>query len=644
MTSATSPRPYGSWRSPISASRAAAEALRISDPQLDGSRLYWVEGRPAENGRCAVVRHEAGRASDVLPAPFSARNTVHEYGGGALRVADGVVYFTNMSDQRVYRVDADGPVAVTPDLGDVRYADLEPDRSRGRLLSVVEDHRGDGVVNDIRAIDLADGTLETLVSGDDFYSAPRLSPDGTQLAWLTWNQPQMPWDGTELWLAGVDAAGRLTNATLVAGGIDESIFQPAWSPNGILHFCSDRTGFWNLYRVDGEAPRALAPMDADCGEPLWAFGLSTYAFCDEHRIVMITADKGMWRLRLLDTTGAGALITLELPFTTMRQLVASGDRIATLAGGPRHPRSVVAIDARSGGFEVLRTGSATEIDSALLSEPQPIHFTGSGGAQSHAFYYPPKNDEEAAPTDELPPLVVHAHGGPTGAADSSLSDVIQYWTSRGFAYVDVNYGGSAGYGREYRRRLNGMEGVVDVEDCIAAGQHLARTGLVDGSRMVVTGGSAGGYIVLCAMTFHDVFAAGAAHYGIADWETLISDTHKFEARYFDSMIGPYPERRDLYFERSPIHFIDRVRKPVIIFQGLEDRIVPPAQSQMMFDALRERGIPCAYIAFPGEQHGFRQSEHIERALEAERLFYCRVLHIEPPDAPEAVDIANEDRL
>ncbi|HKR98150.1 MAG TPA: prolyl oligopeptidase family serine peptidase, partial [Candidatus Dormibacteraeota bacterium] len=335
---------------------------------------------------------------------------------------------------------------------------------------------------------------------------------------------------------------------------------------------------------------------------------------------------------------------IELPFTAMRQLVSAGDRVVMLAGGPQHPRSVVSVDIRSGAFEVLRTSAGPSFDGDRRSEMRPVSFPGHGGATSHAFFYPPASADEQALPGELPPLIVRAHGGPTSATDTSLSETVQYWTSRGFAYVDVNYGGSAGYGREYRRRLNGMEGVVDVEDCIAAGRYLAELGLVDGSRMTVTGGSAGGYIVLCAMTYHDVFAAGAAHYGIADWETLVAHTHKFEERYFVSMLGPYPERRDLYYERSPIHFIERVRKPLILFQGLDDPVVPPEQSQSMYDAVRARGVPTAYIAFEGEQHGFRQSANIRRALEAELAFYCRVLGIEPAEQLPPIDIANDDKL
>jgi dipeptidyl aminopeptidase/acylaminoacyl peptidase len=646
MSSAATLAPYGSWRSSLSAAKAAAGSLRLGDVQMDEAGVYWVEGRPTEDGRCAVVHHREGSSHDLVGAPFSARTTVHEYGGGALRVAGGSVYFANQSDQRIYRMEVDSgpPSPLTADTGDVRFADMALDAPRNRLISVVEDHRAATVRNDLQAIDLETGALRPLVFGNDFYACPRISPDGSRLAWITWNQPNMPWDGTELWLGALAADGSVSDARCVAGGRDDAIFQPHWSPSGVLHFCSDRSGFWNLHRLDGERVTAVAPMEADCGEPLWVFGLSTFAFCGGDRIALIAAHEGTWRMHILDERSGAVLTDVDLPFTSMRQLVSAGDVVAMVAGGPRHGKSVVTVDTRSGAFAVLRASSEQTVDESTLSVAQPITFTGARGDTAHAFFYAPRNDSAQGPPGELPPLLVRAHGGPTSATDTALNAAVQYWTSRGFAFVDVNYGGSAGYGRAYRRRLNGQEGVVDVEDCIAAARHLATEGFVDGSRTMITGGSAGGYIVLCAMTFHDAFAAGADQYGICDWETMIRETHKFEARYFDSMIGPYPEQRDRYYARSPIHFIDRVRQPIIIFQGLEDRIVPPNQSATMYEALRSRGVPCAYIAFEGEQHGFRRQANIARALEAELLFYCQVLHLEPADSIEPIDIAHADRL
>jgi len=633
-------RPYGSWPSPISANAVAAGALRLGDLQMDGADLYWVESRPAEQGRYVVVRYRDGDTVDVIPPPYSARTTVHEYGGGALRVAGGIVYFANMADQRVYRVTAgEPPNPVTPELGDVRFADMVVDTGRRRLISVVEDHHTHPPTNDIRAIDLGSGELSTLVAGNDFYASPRLNADGTELAWLTWNQPDMPWDGCELWVATVGSEGQLVDRRLVAGGGTESIFQPAWSPQDELHFCSDRTGWWNAYRVDRGSVVAIAPMDAECGRAAWVFGLSTYAFSGPDHIAMLVCHEGVWRMHVLDRR-TGSIIEMSLPFTDMARVVAHEDNVAMLAGGPRHAASVVTVDIRSGAHQIIRASSDVNVDPSVLSTPQPVSFVGYHGATSYGFYYPPHNAGALAPAGERPPLRVYAHGGPTSAVSTALDLTTQYWTSRGWAVLAVNYGGSTGYGRAYRRRLNGQEGVVDVEDCIAGARHLAASTLVDGARLTISGGSAGGYIVLCALTFHDVFAAGADYYGIGDWEPMIAETHKFEARYFDTMIGPYPQRRDLFYQRSPIHYIDRVRRPVIIMQGDEDVVVPPNQSEMMYNALRERGVPVAYILFQGEQHGFRKATTIERAVAAEQYFLSRVLGIEPADSLPPIEIAN----
>ena len=636
--------PYGSWPSPITAAAVASDRVRLNDLQLDRDDVYWIEGRPQEAGRCVVVRHRAGRLEDVLPPPFSARTSVHEYGGGALLAVNGSVYFCNDAGRRLHVI-APGaaPEPLTPDLGDVRFADMELDAQRGRLLAVVEDHRGATVVNDVRAIPLQGGEPQTIVAGNDFYSNPRVSPDGSRLAWLTWNQPNMPWDGTELWLAELDGDGRPRDARLVSGGPRESIFQPAWSPEGMLHFVSDRTGWWNLYSLDEDTVHAVAPMDADCGRPAWIFGLTTFAFLDGGRIALAICRDGVWALGTV-APGSSGWAEFDLPYSNLEgKIDASMGTIAFVGGGMREPSSVVVVDAATGEHRVLRRGSTVEFDDGVLSIPTAITFPGWKGATAHAFYYAPRNTAVEAETGDLPPLLVHAHGGPTSAAGTTLDPVVQYWTTRGFAYLDVNYGGSSGYGRPYRERLNGQEGVVDVGDCIAGALHLAETGAVDRVRLIIEGGSAGGYIVLCAMTFHDVFAAGSSLYGISDMEALVDDTHKFEARYADSMIGPYPETRDLYYNRSPIHFIGRVRRPLLLFQGLDDPVVPASQSETMFAALRDAGVACAYVAFPGEQHGFRQASSIIRTLEGELYFFGRVLGFSIADDVAPVDIVNLER-
>lgn len=633
------------WTSPVGAAAVAAGQLRFEALQLDQGDAYWIEGRPAEAGRCAVVRRRVGDASppqDVTPRQYSARTFVHEYGGAALLAAGSHVVFSNAADGRLYSVGDRGDLAaMTPELGDVRYADMSLDSTGDALFCVMEDHRADRVVNSVARIPLQGGAPVTVVDGGDFYASPRVSPDGTRLCWLTWNQPLMPWDGTELWTASLDRDGVMHDAGLVAGGASESIFQPEWSTDSTLHFVSDRTGFWNLYRWDGHAAQPLAPLQADCGRPLWNFGIATYAFLANGRIALTACHDGTWRLHVVDVAGSSAR-AVELRYTSLGPLLAGGDGVVMLAGGPRDPAAIVHVDVDTGAATTLSAESGARLDDAVVSVPDHITFPGHAGETAHAWLYRPHNNRNdrdgAAPAEggSPPPLLVHAHGGPTSAVPTTLNEEIQYWTSRGFAYVDVDYGGSTGYGRAYRERLNGQSGIVDVGDCVAAAQHLAATGEADGTQLFIEGGSAGGYIVLCAMTFHDVFAGGASRYGIADVELLFADTHKFEARYE----SPYPPDPATRQARSPVHFVDRVRRGVLLLQGLDDPIVPPEQSQLMYDALRQRGIPCAYVAFPGEAHGFRRAENIERTVEAELYFFCRLAGIEPPDDAAPVSIDN----
>ncbi|MHC4714011.1 MAG: S9 family peptidase, partial [Planctomycetota bacterium] len=530
--------------------------------------------------------------------------------------------------------------------------------------------------NFIGAVSLSTGAVTALAEGADFYSDPRISPDGKRLCWLQWDHPNMPWDGTQLWVGEIRSDGTIGEARKVGGGLGngctggqssfapcfakatqgekasedeaatsgtvtegESIFQPEWSPGGVLHFVSDRTGWWNLYRLDDSDARPLCPTEAEFGMPRWVFGMSTYGFVSDDVILCAYTRDGVWRLSRLDT-GAGALADFDLPYTQISGVRVEGGRALITAGGPRDVTSVVLLDLEMDKPAVLRKSSGVEIDSGYVSQAESIEFPTEGGLTAYALFYPPKNRDFAGPEGELPPLLVHIHGGPTSAARTALSLSTQYWTSRGFAVVDVNYGGSTGYGREYRERLEGRWGVVDVDDCCNAARYLVDAGRVDGERLAIAGGSAGGYTTLCALAFRDAFKAGASHFGVSDAEALAVETHKFESRYLDRLIGPYPEERELYVERSPIHFTERLTCPVIFFQGLEDKIVPPDQAEKMFDALRERGIPTAYVAFEGEQHGFRQAEHIKRALDGEFHFYSRIFGFEPADATEPVEIVN----
>jgi dipeptidyl aminopeptidase/acylaminoacyl peptidase len=665
--------PYGSWKSPITSDLIVQGSVGLGAVRTDGEDLYWLELRPSEGGRsCLVRRTPDGATRDMTSLPFNTRTRVHEYGGGDFLVHGGAIYFSNFADQRLYRLTTDDakPQPLTPESNnELRYADMILDASRRRLIAVREDHtageheptntlvavRLDAYKKRVDTADadttkpdaLNEATLtnggQVLVSGYDFYSSPRLSPDGRELAWLCWNHPNMPWDGTELWRADVAEDGSLTGARRIAGGREESIFQPEWSPDGRLYFVSDKSGWWNLYRVAGEgageAFEALCRMEAEFGQPQWVFGMSTYAFASAREIVCAYTVRGMSSLARLDTE-TKQLRRIESPYADIQYLQALSGRAVFRAGAPHTSAAIVALDLDSEQFEVLRRSNEHEIDAGYLSIAQPIEFPTTNGQTAHAFFYPPRNRDFAAPEGTRPPLLVKSHGGPTSAASTTLSLNIQYWTSRGIAVLDVNYGGSTGYGREYRRRLNDTWGITDVDDCANGARYLAAEGLVDGERCVITGGSAGGYTTLAALTFRDTFKAGASHYGVSDLGALVRDTHKFEARYLDNLIGPYPEREDLYQARSPINFTDQLSCPVIFFQGLEDKVVPPNQAELMVEALRAKGLPVAYVAFPGEQHGFRRAENIKRALDGELYFYSRVFNFKLADAVEPVKIEN----
>lgn len=634
--------PYGSWKSPITSDLIVAGSIGLGQLALDGENIYWTEQRPSEGGRNVVVRRTPdGATASMNPAPFNARTRVHEYGGGAYTVSDGVTYFSNFADQRLYKlVPGSDPQPLTP-AKDLRYADYKVDQRRKLLYAVREDHTGAGeAVNTIVSLPL-DGDLKAggtvLVSGNDFYSNPRLSPDGSRLCWLTWHHPNMPWDGTELWIAELNQDGSLGPSQQVAGGLEESIFQPEWSPEGALHFVSDRTGWWNLYRWQNGQTEALCPKDSEFGQPQWVFGMTTYGFLPDGRILCTYGEQGRSQLAILDK---GKLEQIENPYTSVGGLQVGPGYAAFVGGSPTQASAVIRLDLATRRFEVLKRSTDLQIDPGYISVAEPIEFPTENNLTAHAFYYPPKNKDFTGPSWEKPPLLVKSHGGPTSATSSVFSLGIQYWTSRGFAVLDVNYGGSTGYGRPYRQRLNGQWGIVDVDDCTNGARYLVERGLVDPRRLAIDGGSAGGYTTLAVLTFRDLFKAGASHFGVSDIEVLAKETHKFESRYMDGLVGPYPERRDLYLERSPIHHTAKLSTPLILFQGLEDQVVPPNQAEMMFEAVKQKGLPVAYLAFEGEQHGFRKAENIKRSLDGEFYFYSRVFGFEPAEHIEPVPIEN----
>ena len=637
--------PFGAWHSTIRIDDVVGDVILLGEPWVDGDDVFWLEGRPTERGRRVLVRASAdGSTTDLTPAPFNVRTGAHEYGGGSYVVTGGTIVLSNLSDGRLYRLDpgADAPVPLTPE-GPFRYADLRPDLARRRFYAVREDHTGAGeAMSTIVTIPLDGGDPRVLVAGSDFVAAPRLSPDGARLAWLEWDHPDMPWDATRLRVAAFEPDGTLGESALAAGGPDESIAQPEWSPDGTLHLVSDRTGWWNLYRlVDGPRLEPLAPMEAEFADPAWIFDRSSYGFLADGAIVAVARSGGRDHLYRIEP---GLLAgEIEMPFTELDALRVGEHTVVAIAGRPGDPAVVARFDpltrAPAGG---RRRASTVTIDPGAIAEPESIEFPTTGGRTARALYYAPTNPAFAAPDGERPPLLVLSHGGPTSNASTALDLGKQLLTSRGIAVVDVDYGGSTGYGREYRRRLDGQWGVVDVDDCVAAARFLVERGDVDPWRLAIEGGSAGGYTTLAALAFRDVFAAGISLFGIGDLALLETQPHKFESRYNHRLVGPYPEAAALYRERSPNFFMDRFSCPVLILQGLDDKVVPPAQAEAIVAALAANGIPHAYIAFEGEGHGFRGAYAIRRTIEARLSFLGQVFGFVPDDQLEPLEVPGLD--
>lgn len=631
MTPANNPphhAPYGTWPSPISAEYAATSGIRLLETRLDGAAVYWLEQRPQEQGRVVVMRFQQGQRQEITPLEFSVRSQVHEYGGGAYWVQDERVYFVNATDQRIYQqVPGHWPQAITPLDATRRYADLLLDSARQRLLAIQEQTLDHTTWNRLVAIDLASGVVTVLAQGDDFYASPALSPDGQRLAWLSWNHPDMPWDKTRLWLAEFAADGLFCQPPrAIADDYSGSIFQPQWSPQGQLYFISDITDGWALYHWQGEDSVLICPVEnAEFGLPQWNFGLSTYGFFDTGLIGAYT-QCGQWFLA--QCTKEAGFKRLDLPFSWISSVRVNADCAVFIAASPTAAAAVVQLDYHRAAWQIVVSSQPVALDTAYISSPQAIVYRSSvDGAMAHAWFYPPQNRDYCGLEGEKPPLLVKTHGGPTGATQAALAWDVQYWTSRGFAVLDVNYGGSTGYGRRYRQRLTGNWGIIDVADCEDGVLFVAAQGWIDPQRVVIRGGSAGGYTTLRALTANTrgLFKAGASYYGVADLTLLARDTHKFESRYLDRLIGPYPEAEALYQARSPINAVSQANTPIIFFQGLQDKVVPPNQAEVMVAALRAKGLAVEYLAFAEEGHGFRQAQNVRTALEAEWAFYARVL-------------------
>ena len=630
--------PYGTWPSPIAAAELARSSIALSYVRALDGVPYWLESRPAENGRYVIVTSATkGGVTELSPPGFNARSRVHEYGGMPYALGRNAIYFTNFSDQRLYaHRPGTAPLALTPE--GYRYADCELDPSGTLLFCVREDHTAPGEPKNaivcLPTVPTAEGRAGTVLFGaSDFVAYPRVSPDGKRLAWIAWNHPDMPWDSTTLYIADL-ADGALANVTPIAGGPRESVLEPAWDTDGTLYFISDRSDWWNLYRWTGTHIESVLAIEAEVAGPLWVLGLANYALTGDGRAVLRYGINAQDKLGVVDLR-TGKLQTLDVPFSSFSSItLQSADTALAIAASQTQEAAVVSFDLRTGAHTILRAPGEFRLALTSVSRAEPIEFPTDPGPTNHArtahaFFYPPVNAGFAAPSGEKPPLVVKVHGGPTSHSRDELSLAVQFWTTRGFALLDVNHGGSSGFGRQYRERLDGNWGIVDVRDAVAAVKFLAAHGRVDIERVAIRGGSAGGFTVLSALAFHNVFKAGANYYGVSDLEALAQDTHKFESRYLDRLVAPLPAGRAIYEARAPIRHLDGFNAPLITFQGTDDKVVPPSQSRAIVAALEKKGVRVEYLEFEGEQHGFRKAENIVRSLEAELAFYGSVFGFAP---------------
>ena len=627
--------PYGSWPSEITTDLMTAGTVGLTESRLHKGVVYWLELRPKEQGRTAIVcMDESDTRSELTTSAVSCRSSVHEYGGACYLPTDSGLFFVNQKDQQIYRIDQTGEVVKLTDAPDTRFADFCFNGTT--LVAVAEQHSKapDSPENYLAAIDIDNGDVRALHQGQDFYSSATFSADGKRLSWITWMHPQMPWDGTNLWTAELATDGTLTNATVVAGGVDESIVQPEWSPDGQLYFVSDKSNWWNLYKLNGNDVEPVCPRQAEFGLPQWQFGMIRYGFIDRNTILTSFSENGTEKLASIDTR-SGALAEIDREHSGYSSIRTEAGKYCYIAQSTTGFPAVYVGDLSD--EKIVCISSEPSVDRKNYSVAQPISFPTSDNKTAYGYFYLPLHADYEGSKEELPPLLVMIHGGPTSATSDSLSLKIQYWTNRGFAVLDVNYRGSTGFGREYRDALKTQWGIADVHDCDFGVRHLVETGQVDGNRVAIRGGSAGGFTVLAALAQTDSFKAGVSLYGVSDLTALASDTHKFESRYLDSLIGPYPERKDLYLERSPIHSADSITSPVLFLQGLDDKVVPPSQAEMMIESLVKNKVPVAYLPFEGEAHGFRKAETIALAFCTELKFYGEIFGFEPSESLRPIE-------
>ncbi len=638
---------FGAWPSAFSAEAIAGSTLRFGQIQADGDTLYWTEMRPLEGGRSAIVRcGRDGVVSDVVAPPYSARSRIHEYGGGELLVAEGTIYFVNAEDQDVYAVPPDGGVTRLTDAPDVRFGDMTLDARRNRLICVAERHAGEHdpmPVNSLVAIPLDGDAFSELASGNDFYSSPALSDDGSQLAWLEWSLPSMPWEAATLNVANLDDAGTPAAATVVAGGDGSAAFQPTWSQEGKLVFVWNTSGWGNLHEWDGTQARVLAEHSAEFAHPQWVLGMRSFALLPDGSVFASFMEQGAFKCGTI-SAGTGALTQIDCEARSFQAVTAFGNSVAALVTFDDRPSAIVVIENPQGADAVIRKirpSASIKIDAGDVSVGQAVSFASETGGVAYATYYQPTSAGHCGPAGERPPAIVLVHGGPTGSADRGFKPKTQYWTSRGFAVIDVDFTGSFGYGRAYREALNGAWGTADGADAAAAARWLIANGLADAQKVAISGGSSGGYTALCALMNHDVFAAAAVYYGISDVALLAQSTHKFESGYVSTLTAlPQDAPEEAYRSLSPVHNAERIKSPVILFQGLEDRVVPPDQSEAIAEELGGRGIPVAYLAFEGEAHGFRSADTLIEATRSEHAFFARIMGLDPADDLPPLEIRN----